>query len=93
MASVQRTSCYTSIKTRIETKPLLPDQPIGLHPLATLPSKQGLKPPDDQPLSFGVVPLATLPSKQGLKPDVPAGTWYWGVPLATLPSKQGLKLN
>ena len=85
-------SCYTSIKTRIETPASSASKSTMGEPLATLPSKQGLKRSDTvllrKPLDH---PLATLPSKQGLKRLVwiPALLRVW--PLATLPSKQGLK--
>ena len=62
------------------------------EPLATLPSKQGLKRKTTRKMGKNNEPLATLPSKQGLKPlarnisKLPSFQ-----PLATLPSKQGLK--
>ena len=61
-------------------------------PLATLPSKQGLKPVPRFGCCPHASPLATLPSKQGLKLVAlvfDALSPY--IPLATLPSKQGLK--
>ena len=62
------TSCYTSIKTRIETFRSGPTSHGPRPPLATLPSKQGLKPARHR-ATWGLLPppLATLPSKQGLK--------------------------
>ena len=60
-------SCYTSIKTRIETStPQFLDHATD-RPLATLPSKQGLKPVVHLESPMWLGPLATLPSKQGLK--------------------------
>ena len=61
-------------------------------PLATLPSKQGLKQIRLHIIDRGITPLATLPSKQGLKRILirRQGRVY-RPPLATLPSKQGLK--
>ena len=84
-------SRYTSIKTRIETTTgSRAGQPRG-PPLATLPSKQGLKRPAFHLACQKVLPLATLPSKQGLKPSLSCPTPLKCPPLATLPSKQGLK--
>ena len=86
-------SCYTSIKTRIETADQDKDIAKLFQPLATLPSKQGLKHAHVLLLPFSPWPLATLPSKQGLKRKL-HGLWQNDVgPLATLPSKQGLKHN
>ena len=67
----------------------------ALKPLATLPSKQGLKPTWRRGHGQrGMMPLATLPSKQGLKlVGINAIGRAAAGPLATLPSKQGLKLN
>ena len=68
-------------------------------PLATLPSKQGLKHGSAERAKGATawcMPLATLPSKQGLKPTsmvLSADEWSDNMPLATLPSKQGLKQN
>ena len=63
------TSRYTSIKTRIETQILAIPRLGQLHPLATLPSKQGLKRNCHHAFDLSEnLPLATLPSKQGLKP-------------------------
>ena len=85
-------SCYTSIKTRIET--ICPQCRISAEgqPLATLPSKQGLK-PDNACVARCIFlpPLATLPSKQGLKLRRWSQSRRRVRPLATLPSKQGLK--
>ena len=62
-------SRYTSIKTRIETDNRHADsKPLGI-PLATLPSKHGLKPGICQVTDDVRLTLATLPSKQGLKRD------------------------
>ena len=61
-------------------------------PLATLPSKQGLKLCHLR--GGGTMkksPLATLPSKQGLKRSAKRRRKMMDEPLATLPSKQGLK--
>ena len=63
-----------------------------ISPLATLPSKQGLKQDMPPRTSYDECPLATLPSKQGLKLDLAEHILDGRVkPLATLPSKQGLK--
>ena len=61
-------------------------------PLATLPSKQGLKRTSSTKyFRSSRYPLATLPSKQGLKPSSTSCDVLMCRPLATLPSKQGLK--
>ena len=60
-------SCYTSIKTRIETRSIRNRRTSPRQPLATLPSKQGLKHCGIGNGGVVGVPLATLPSKQGLK--------------------------
>ena len=64
-------------------------------PLATLPSKQGLKRSHVviDTTHIATLPLATLPSKQGLKRQLPTEDNNIRGPLATLPSKQGLKPN
>ena len=64
---VSPASCYTSIKTRIETQLFEAAAENGRPPLATLPSKQGLKPDRWRVQRICDCPLATLPSKQGLK--------------------------
>ena len=61
-------SRYTSIKTRIETPVPVARVRQYRRPLATLPSKQGLKLDAIALLGEFLDPLATLPSKQGLKP-------------------------
>ena len=61
-------SRYTSIKTRIETFKQCVKLRLNALPLATLPSKQGLKLCTSTALYVvWLLPLATLPSKQGLK--------------------------
>ena len=62
-------SRYTSIKTRIETRPRQASSASSVKPLATLPSKQGLKLDTRAGYWSRGRALATLPSKQGLKPD------------------------
>ena len=87
-------SCYTSIKTRIETETCGTRDRNRWWPLATLPSKQGLKPKSGARLPrLHRIPLATLPSKQGLKLRPARDNRVKDLPLATLPSKQGLKLR
>ena len=92
MAEALKTSRYTSIKTRIETCRPHRCRRHGHSPLATLPSKQGLKLVLAVFVLLKQLPLATLPSKQGLKRQADEGYRTRPEPLATLPSKQGLKL-
>ena len=88
---VSFSSRYTSIKTRIETYASKRHHQPQTRALATLPSKQGLKPDVTQASHNIDTTLATLPSKQGLKLDVADNNVVVGHTLATLPSKQGLK--
>ena len=86
-------SCYTSIKTRIETGRAKRGLRGYAPSLATLPSKQGLKHRLDFRRIDAVQALATLPSKQGLKHHQSTQAFRKALSLATLPSKQGLKLR
>ena len=88
----QSASRYTSIKTRIETR-LQHNRSCCGSSLATLPSKQGLKP--DETAGAVPVPLLSLHFHQ----NKDWNSWLPTAPiaqcptLATLPSKQGLKLK